>query len=584
MTLKTFCLKRGIIFHNIKRFWWVSALYAFFLFLCEPYQLMTSQERLLERLAMFPDVMQHQLAKNEITFILLIGAAILLGICVMRYLQTVRSATLFHALPTTRLQLYLSSVASGFVLLAVPILLNGIVLLFMSLFGGFSPIFSALEVIDWAGSQLLTGTATLCFCILMGMFTGSSAAQLVYVFAISFVPLGVVSLLAEIFDGWLFGFTSTGINPVIEFLLKLVPMYYPQYLTAEPIWWIPVLAGGYIVVFTVLGLVLYQKRDVERAGDVVAFSWTCPVFLYGVTFCVMLMGTVFITAMSGAYRGTPSLLVLLLFALIGYAVAKMLILKSFRILKYYKGFVAFAVLVILTFFVIDFNLIGFGTRVPDAEVIEKAFVGDFPLSHWHERAITEGSGNEGVAILRQQPEIDMVRKLQAEFAQAGKLKADERIGTQKLYVSYQLKNGRIITRAYDGKAEKLYGIFNTDAAKDSMYPYFRLQPEKIRYLTIFPNNGDRSTYYGENKEALIRCIRADLSSLSYEEISSRYQISVAAGMIDEPVDVDTKERITVYSMEVGVTTPEGKEHVIWFQFNENFTETLTWMQNKGLLS
>lgn len=584
MTLKTFWPKCGIIRHNVKRFWWVSAMYAFILFLCEPYMHLCNKEQLLDNAVRFPDMKPQILANNEITFVLLIGAAVLLGICVFRYMQSTRSATLFHALPITRGQLYMSALASGFVLLLVPVLLNSIILAFMCLFGGFEPIMSLTQVADWAFSQLLTGTATLCFTVFVGVFTGNSVAQLVYVFAISFVPLGVVGLLSDLLDGWLFGFTSVAMNPTIEFLLKLVPMYYPQYLTAEPIWWIPILAGVYILLFTGLGLFFYHKRPVERAGDVVAFSWVRPVFLYGVTFCVMLLGTSFFTDISGWSGQIPNVFVFLLFALIGYAAAKMLILKSFRIARYYKGYVVFGVLVLLAYFAISSNAFGFGTTVPEAETIEKVYVGDFLLAQWDERDASEGTGSEGGAILQDEAGINMVRDFHQDRIDAGKLTGADRLGTQKLYVAYQLTSGRKIVRAYGGPGTALHPIFDTDASKDSMFPNFRLHPEGISHIRVIAPNKTNEPLYGDKKEELIACIRADLDRLSYEEISDRYAYQrEAAEASAKGIEMAVDKMVNHYSMEVGLIKDNDRLPTIWFQFNENFTETVNWLRENRYL-
>lgn len=584
MTLKTFWPKGGIIRHNVKRFWWVSALYAFILFLCEPYMHLCNKEQLLDNARRFPEMKPQILANNEITFVLLIGAAVLLGVCVFHYMQTTRSATLFHALPVTRGQLYMSTLASEFVLLAVPILINSIILVLMCLFGGFAPVMNLTQVADWVFSQLLTGTATLCFTIFVGVFTGNSVAQLLYVFIISFVPLGVVGLLSDLLDGWLFGFTSVAMNPTIELLLKLVPMYYPQYLTNDPIWWIPVLAGGYILLFTGLGLFFYHKRPVERAGDVVAFSWVRPVFLYGVTFCVMLLGTSFFTDISGRSGQTPSVFVFLLFALIGYAAAKMLILKSFRIVRYYKGYVVFGVLVLLAYFTISNNAFGFGTTVPAADSIEKVYVGDFLLADWDERDALEGTGSEGGAILRDEDGINMVRDFHQKRIDAGKLEGADRDGTQKLYVAYQLKSGRKMVRAYQGPGTELHPIFDTDAAKDSMFPNFRLHPERISHIRVIAPSRENEPLYGAEKEELIACIQKDLDRLSYVEISDRYAYQREfAEASAKDIEIAVDKMVNHYSLEVGLIKDNDRVPTIWFQFNENFMETVNWLRTRGYL-
>lgn len=41
--------------------------------------------------------------------------------------------------------------------------------------------------------------------------------------------------------------------------------------------------------------------------------------------------------------------------------------------------------------------------------------------------------------------------------------------------------------------------------------------------------------------------------------------------------------VDTYSMEVGLDATDRANEVVWFQFNENFTETLGWLRAKGYL-
>ncbi len=589
MTFKQSLLKNGLIRHNIKRFWWISVLHGFFLFLAVPYTVLNNREFYEDWISRFPEQAGSFLIKNsEIMFLLLVAAAVLVAVCVFRYLQTVRSATLFHALPVKRSQLYLSALASGFILLAMPIVLNGIILLCMSTFGGFDQVMPIVTIFDWIGGQLLTGTAILCLCTFAGVFTGSSVAQVVFTFVLCFAPLGVVGLTSTLLDGWLFGFTSSGIEPIMEFMLKLQPIYYPQFLTGEPILWIPIMAGVYIVLFVIFGLVFYYQRDTEHAGDVVAFSWINPIFLYGVTFCSMLLGTVFFAEINGRDTSSPNVLLMLLFALIGYAVAKMLILKSFRIAKYYKGYVVFALLALLVYFAVDANVMGFGTTVPDTEDIRRVYAGDYIRYQWREhQEDTYISGDTGYAVLENDTEIDMVRAMHQTMIDNGNLSATERIGVRRIYLSYELENGRVITRQYYGFIEPLYEIYNTSGAKDSMFPNFRKRSDHIRYLNVLPHNGEGKMIVGDEMKALIACIQADLEQLSYEEIVGQMR-SVRTGnsgvRVEKVEYYDPKTGFSHYSMEVGVTDGAGDDIELWFQYNSNFKQTIGWLTENGYLT
>lgn len=591
MTSKTFLLKGGIIRYNLKRFWWISAIYAFFLFLAEPYRLIVEKEYYLDRLVRFSDWNPTSIIfSNELVFVLLIGAAAIIGICVFRYLQGIRSATLFHALPVTRTQLYLSTLVSGFLLLAMPIVANSCILLLMSLFGGFSPLFALPTILDWLFGQLLTGASVLCFCIFVGLFTGSSIAQILFSFILCAVPVGMTALIANMLDGWLFGFTTSCMDRVYEFLLQITPVYFPQFISYEPIWWISVLQGVYILLFGGLGLFIYYKRDIERAGDVVAFSWVRPVFLYGVTFCVMVLGTSFFQEVSGVRQGAPNVFLLLIFALVGYATAKILLLKSFRIWKYYKGYIAFVVVALLLFFAIDSNIFGFGTGVPRADSISQTLVGDYYPYNWTREEGTHYSTN-GVAVLSDPAEIEMVRKFHGSLIEAGVLSGEELAGKQSVYVAYQLKGGRVFVRRYYCQGESLYEILNTKGAKDSMFPNFRKHPERIQYLNLM-TNGETGMITGAEKAELVACIQADLERLTYEQISDRFIDYEATSSPESYYDVssgitvqkEVTRRRNIYSMEVGVMQQNGTndiEATIWFQYNDYFTETLQWLTAHG---
>ncbi len=585
MTLKTSLLNSGIFKYNIKRFWWISAIYAFLLFLVAPYRILCDRKYLLDRLARFPDKIPGiTLLQDASMFIFLIGAAILLGICVFRYLQKTRSATLFHALPVNRTQLYITTLASGFALLMAPILLNAIILCLMSLFGGFDKILPLYIIGDWVLGQLITGTSTLCFTIFVGVFTGSSVAQVIFVFILSFLPLGILTVASDVLDGWLFGFTSSGMNPIYENMLRAVPMYYPQFFNSDFVWWIPVLNGIYIILFSGLGLFFYHKRNIESAGDIVAFSWVKPIFLYGVTFCMMLFGPVFFSGISGYYT-TPNVFFFLFFALLGYAVAKILLLKSFRIIKYYKGYVACAVVILLAFFVIDGNLIGFGTKVPEASGVVRAYVGDY----YNYNAMDQENvdGDVGYAILTDRGEIDMVLALHRDMVEEGIQTFDIGMtGKRQIFIAYELESGRKFVRKYWGTEEQLFAIFNTEGAKDYMFPNFRKYPDRIRYITILPHqNREEATLYEAKKEELIACVQKDLAKLSYEEIGDRYgyykRTVAASGESVTVMPADDVKKYNSYSMEIGIATDDGSPLEVWFSFNDNFAETLSWLANNG---
>ncbi len=582
MTSKTSLLNGGIFKYNIKRFSWLSALYAFFLFLAVPYSLLVNKKYYLSDIFENPDRLSRYLLTNIPAFILLIGAAVLLAVSVFRYMQKTRSATLFHALPVTRTQLYLTNLLSGFVLLLAPILLNAVILGVMSLLGGYAQVLPLSLIGDWVLFQAIAGFATLAFTMFVGVFTGSSVAQVLFVFILSFLPLAGTAIMALYLDGWLFGFTETTMNDTYNFLLKLVPMFYPQFLGLEEmrVWWIPFLQLFYILFFTGLGLFFYHKRDTERAGDIVAFSWVKPIFLYGVTFCTMLFGgTVF-----GLVEGDLVSITLswLLFALLGYAVAKILLLKSFRIFKYYKGYLVCAVIILLSIFAIDANIFGFGTRVPDFNKVEKAYVGSY---YYSDSAFEEDNNylyrnHSDYVVLTGREEIAMAMDFhQNMIDKSAKIPSGRYNGESYAViaggyrvVAYQLESGRIIVRKYwcPEELESEYNaIFSTESAKDYRYPILRKHPEIITAIGL-----REAAVYGEQKDALVAALRKDLAALSYEQtMEASYHLEVTIPR----AAAENVAQVILSDSEINVDVSRS----IQFSFNDNFKETIQWLWDNG---
>lgn len=94
---------------------------------------------------------------------------------------------------------------------------------------------------------------------------------------------------------------------------------------------------------------IYRRRQVESAGDVVSVSWVRPIFKYGVALCsglVIGLGTYLIVGFYGALALWASML---LWTVIGYFVAEMLLKKTFRVLHAWKGAVAAALVVVICY-------------------------------------------------------------------------------------------------------------------------------------------------------------------------------------------------------------------------------------------
>ncbi len=134
--------------------------------------------------------------------------------------------------------------------------------------------------------------------------------------------------------------------------------------------WIPLLlwvAAG--IAFLAVGLALYRKRDLECAGDAVAFSWLKPVFrvlcaLFVSAASQFLLENFF--GMRAFHYG-----VLALGLVIGWFIANMLIERSTRVFnrKNFLGLAALAAAVAVTLGLTWLDVLGIEDRIPKAERI-----------------------------------------------------------------------------------------------------------------------------------------------------------------------------------------------------------------------
>ncbi len=124
------------------------------------------------------------------------------------------------------------------------------------------------------------------------------------------------------------------------------------------------------VVLAAAALLVYRTRHIESAGDVVAVKLVRPVFKYGFAFCTGLTGgmaTCSVLLLTGSLSLTVWVLV---WSLIGYFAAEMLLKKSFRVLKAWKGSVALGAVMLLLCLSVSLDWYGFENRVPAAGQVE----------------------------------------------------------------------------------------------------------------------------------------------------------------------------------------------------------------------
>ena len=142
---------------------------------------------------------------------------------------------------------------------------------------------------------------------------------------------------------------------------------------------------GYLICCAVVGLILaaisiaiIRYRHMETATDVISVKCLLPVFRYGAAFgsSLALGEAVYMIFFQGEtnFEAAKLAVFLVLFCIVGYFAAEMLVQKSFRVFSKWKGALAAALVVILFMAGLSFDVFGIEKKVPAEDKVAYAVV------------------------------------------------------------------------------------------------------------------------------------------------------------------------------------------------------------------
>ena len=334
---------------------------------------------------------------------LFLGAAyaVLVVMAVYGYLFNHRSAATMHALPLRRENLFVTNYLSGLTFFLLPsVVVYGLsaLVMFTTLPGELSAL--ALPAL-WSGFWMRTGSELFfySFAVFCAQFTGNVFALPVFYGILNFLVMAMYSLMASLAERLLYGGWPTVGEP--KFVRLLTPVYamYEASVWDRVSWYDlwdserdipnlqplelgfedPGLMAGYAfagIVLTFAALMVYRRRHIETAGDVVSVKVVRPIFRVGVAVCAGLTGGVLTCEFFGIMDREAVLAVcVVLWTAVGYFVAEMLLHKSFRVFKKsWKGCAVTAAVMAMFVVACCIDVLGVETWVPDPARIESVQV------------------------------------------------------------------------------------------------------------------------------------------------------------------------------------------------------------------
>lgn len=568
MTSKTSWFNKGIYRSEVKRFAWGSVVYFILLFA------MTSLVLLLSKNGESPHMINGKVIPLLLTraFVLpsmLLSMAVptIVALLIFRFIHSKRQTIFTHSLPVSRRANYVSSLLAAFTLMAVPVILNGLILIAVAARFGFA-LFGVGACIQWILINLLCLFIAFAYACFSASLTGNTFAAVVINVLVHSFLLIIVSSFGIVADKFLYGYAGT--NTIQEFLLHYLPLpwlvlTFCSYEAVAMPHILPLICQITAAsVFYVLGYVLYRTRRLETADDVAGFKCLNPIFKY---FAASLAALGSFAIFNGLIDTTPqlALILILLITVIVYTACEMVLKKTLKVSRSYKGLIGFfAVTAVIAYVFVFTSFFGFETYVPKTEDIKSVAVYNYYTT---DEPFMEDSDIKELAVDVQNRLISKRRILNSSDNQHDI--------TTNVHIVYNLSNGKTIRRQYIINTTELLEVMNR-VYKNKDYvrkcdAFF--SSDVVRYVNAeitYPT--PVSINNAEEVESLMAAVQKDILSLDYDQMFLRayicYDLNLEIGYIrkgDSPND-------------------DGEGNMMYMNrgINMNYKNTLKWLSDHGI--
>lgn len=468
----------GIFKSMLKRFWPLWTAYFAVWFMCLPLPLLVARLQGVKESAVtvVTAAMKTSVEASVVSGFLM---GILAAMAVFGFLYNSRSCGMIASTPVRREAVFCSAYLAG----ALPVLAAN---LFIAVLNWLFTLSSGIEgACIFKMNAILFAVNSMEFLIFfsisafIAMLTANIVALPVLYLIFNFVFLGMEYVVRMLYGMFIFGYSDHP-DCVLEFMSPLIYLFTRIGINVNISTgsaavsltnWSALL--GYIiaaVVFSVTALLLYRKRRMESAGDVIAVNSLRPVFKFCVTACAALcFGLLFFVIISTLFTSlSMSMLVLsaglIIGAFIGYFASEMLLKKSFHVFKgNWKGFVITVILCIVFAFVCVTDLFDLSSQLPDIDDIEMIVcnreAGGYDVT---ERSDIEAILKVNKAIIADRDKYEGLDDTDFE-------------NTGYVSIRYKLKDGRVICRGYtlliDDNYKAYYEVLSSESiVKDIFTP------------------------------------------------------------------------------------------------------------------
>ncbi len=572
MMFKRSLFSKGVMAGDLKRFWWVGALYGIALLLILPFDHMmkdspVDSEWVGEMLRRSLDIFS---GGSGLQALLICTVPVILAMLLFQYLHNGRATAVLHSLPLDRKTLFLSHTAAGLVLLLLPVLATGLVLLALNAATHLKEYYTAWDILRWMGMTALFDTLTFSIAVFVGMFTGNTVAHIIFTYILQVLPSGLHVLLSENLRHLVYGYAVITQPDKLQYNFPLMVFAGATSRNLSAAENVSGTVAVYLLAslfFLAVALLVYRWRPAEAAGEVVAFPVLRPVFKYGVTACAMLLAGAYFAA---AYQGAFPVIALgyVLGSLLGYLTAEALLQKSLKIWSSYKGYLGYAVVVAVLLLGIATDATGYVHRAPDPKKVKKVYfgtsIGGWMLQDEQESTGEQNIGYRGGTFFEDRNNIKNIILLHRQLLKHPRPKE----GIDH-YLVYILDDGYLARRySFDERdyASLLKPLYESLEYKQARFPVLVQNPARIKMIEIDDPRTPKGPLFLVDKaeiEEFTARLKQDLLNTTFEEMTA-----------------DTGEHLhasIVYSAGMPVNHPVPE----YYNLRTTYRSVVAWLKEKG---
>lgn len=468
-------------------------------------------------------------------------AALFCAMHVFSYLFTGRNTNMMHTYPVNRSSLFVTNFVSGILDLFAPLVAAVVLTLAVGALKGAIDV----QVLKYYGIWLVVVFVenlfffSMAVCVLM--FVGNIIAVPVLYVILNFLYQGCVFIAESMIQTVCYGLENTaslsgfGVLTPIVYLRRIELSHILEYDNPDyRLQRIGVLPGylAAAVLFAVIALIVYQKKHIETAGDVITVNWLKPIFRWGMAVCTSALGALIFHYAFYTKSFAAILVSVAVIGIVVFFIAQMLLERSIHIFtkRRIQECLLYTVIMCGCCVALDLDVIGLERKVPDTdEIVAVQMTGSIQL------------------LATQQEDISWVRDMHSQIV-AAKREFERKAADKSemtLYISFEylLKDDSTMRRRYEipisDEKESVFGQIEAYAAREEVIlkelfgiHYPQIQIYGGRWTPV--NTASADSRYADTAASAdneIRISEADAKQL-YEAVKQDVQeghLSVEAG-------------------------------------------------------